>query len=239
MDFKSYYSIIPANVRYDKDLTPNAKLLYAEITSLCNEYGYCWATNDYFAKLYNVSTTSISKWISSLVQNGYITTEIEYKEGSKQILKRYIRIINDPIQEKLNTSLKKVKDPIEEKLKENNKNRILNINNIYIVEIKEIIDYLNEKAGTHYKSTTQRTKDLIKARLNEKFTVDDFKTVIDKKISDWKGTQWEKFLRPETLFSNKFEGYLNQNIVKPKKEQFEEEYEIYPEEEIIKMMMED
>lgn len=212
MDFKGYYSVIPATVRYDSNLTPNAKLLYAEITSLCNEYGYCWATNDYFSKLYNVSTTSISKWISSLVQNGYITTEIEYKEGSKQILKRYIRIINDPIEEKLNTSLRKVKNPIEEKLKENNKNRILNINNIYIVEIKEIIDYLNERAGTNYKTTTQKTRDIIKARLNEKFTVEDFKVVIDKKVSDWKGTEWEKFLRPQTLFGTKFESYLNQNF---------------------------
>lgn len=240
--FKGYYSVIPATVRYDSNLTPNAKLLYAEITSLCNEYGYCWATNDYFSKLYNVSTTSISKWISSLVQNGYITTEIEYKEGSKQILKRYIRIINDPIEEKLNTSLRKVKNPIEEKLKENNKNRILNINNIYIVEIKEIIDYLNERAGTNYKTTTQKTRDIIKARLNEKFTVEDFKVVIDKKVSDWKGTEWEKFLRPETLFSNKFEGYLNQNIVKPKNNskeiiQADREYETYSEEEIMKMMM--
>ena len=242
MDFKGYYSVIPANVRYDKDLTPNAKLLYAEITSLCNEYGYCWASNSYFANLYGVTTVSISKWIKSLAEKGYIETEIEYKKDSKEILNRYIKIIKDPIKEKFNTPQRKVKDPIKEKFKENNKNRILNINNIYIVEIKEIIDYLNEKAGTHYKSTTQRTKDLIKARLNEKFTIDDFKTVIDKKISDWKGTEWEKFLRPETLFSNKFEGYLNQNIVKPKKEQvdsFEEEYEMYPEEEIMKMMMED
>lgn len=239
MDFKGYYSVIPANVRYDKDLTPNAKLLYAEITSLCNEYGYCWASNSYFANLYGVTTVSISKWIKSLAEKGYIETEIEYKKDSKEILNRYIKIINDPIKEKFNTPQRKVKDPIKEKFKENNKNRILNINNIYIVEIKEIIDYLNEKAGTHYKSTTQRTKDLIKARLNEKFTVDDFKTVIDKKISDWKGTEWEKFLRPETLFSNKFEGYLNQNIIKPKKEQFEEDYEMYEEDQIEKMMMED
>ena len=62
-DFKSYYAIIPANVRYDKDLPANAKLLYGEITALCNEKGICWATNDYFAKLYDVSKTSISKWI--------------------------------------------------------------------------------------------------------------------------------------------------------------------------------
>lgn len=212
MDFKGYYSVIPANVRYDKDLTPNSKLLYAEITSLCNEYGYCWASNSYFANLYGVTTVSISKWIKSLAEKGYIETEIEYKKDSKEILNRYIKIINDPIKEKFNTPQRKVKDPIKEKFKENNKNRILNINNIYIVEIKEIIDYLNERAGTNYKTTTQKTRDIIKVRLNEGFTVDDFKTVINKKVSDWKGSEWEKFLRPQTLFGTKFEGYLNQNI---------------------------
>lgn len=110
---KNYYAIIPANVRYDEEITPNAKLLYAEITSLCNEKGYCWANNEYFANLYNVSKISISKWISQLEQNGYIETEIIYKEGTKQILNRYIRIVKYPIKEKFNT-------PIKEKFKDNN-----------------------------------------------------------------------------------------------------------------------
>ena len=78
----------------------------------------------------------------------------------------------------------------------------------------EIIDYLNLVLGTKYKSTTKKTKDCIKARLKEEFTVDDFKVVIDKKSDEWKGTDMEKYLRPETLFGNKFEGYLNQVIVK-------------------------
>ena len=56
---KNFYAIIPAFVRYDKDLQPNAKLLYGEITALTNEKGFCWAENEYFANLYNVSTTSI------------------------------------------------------------------------------------------------------------------------------------------------------------------------------------
>lgn len=74
----------------------------------------------------------------------------------------------------------------------------------------EIVDYLNLKAGTSYRSTSSKTKILIKARYNEKFTIDDFKTVIDKKVLEWKGTEFEKFLRPETLFGPKFESYLNQ-----------------------------
>lgn len=74
----------------------------------------------------------------------------------------------------------------------------------------EIIDYLNEAAGTHYKYGTRKTRDCIKARMNEGFTVDDFKVVIDKKIKGWKGTNMEMYLRPETLFGTKFEGYLNE-----------------------------
>ena len=80
----------------------------------------------------------------------------------------------------------------------------------------EIIQHLNMRAGTKYKSNTAKTKQLIKARLNEGFTLDDFKTVIDKKCVEWCGTEFEKFLRPNTLFGTKFESYLNQNVVKPK-----------------------
>ena len=79
-------------------------------------------------------------------------------------------------------------------------------------EVKEIIDYLNQAAGTKYKYGTRKTKDCIKARMNEGFTVEDFKIVINKKVKEWKGTKQEIYIRPETLFGNKFEGYLNQQI---------------------------
>ena len=78
-------------------------------------------------------------------------------------------------------------------------------------KIKEIVDYLNEKISSHYSYKTQHTKLHINARLNEGFTLDDFKTVIDKKVSEWKGTEFEKYLRPETLFGTKFENYLLSN----------------------------
>ena len=79
--------------------------------------------------------------------------------------------------------------------------------------IKNIIDYFNSVCGTRYKHTTDKTKTHIKARLREGFNLEDFMVVIDKKSKEWIGTDMEKFLRPETLFGTKFEGYLNQTIV--------------------------
>lgn len=76
--------------------------------------------------------------------------------------------------------------------------------------IKEIVDHLNARLGTHYKPTTQATRKLLKARLNEGFTVEEIKTVIDKKAAEWLGNaSMAQYLRPETLFGNKFESYLN------------------------------
>ena len=77
---------------------------------------------------------------------------------------------------------------------------------------KIIVEYLNIKAGTNYLHTTKKTQSCIKARLKEKFTIEQFKIVIDKKCTEWIGTEYEKFLRPETLFGTKFEGYLNAKI---------------------------
>nr|UVM85703.1 MAG: replication initiator protein A [Bacteriophage sp.] len=75
---------------------------------------------------------------------------------------------------------------------------------------EEIVDHLNQRAGTHYKATTANTRKLIRARLREGFTVDEFKTVIDKKCAEWlNNCDMAQYLRPETLFGNKFESYLN------------------------------
>ena len=76
-------------------------------------------------------------------------------------------------------------------------------------EYISIVSYLNDKAGTGFKATTAKTKSAINARLAEGFTLEDFKTVIDKKCAEWIGTDMQKYLRPETLFGTKFEGYLN------------------------------
>ena len=96
---RSYYAIIPADVRYDTDVPSSAKLLYGEITALCNEKGYCWASNDYFASLYSVSKKSISRWIRVLISKGYITSQLIYKENSKEVLYRYLRITPSSVDE--------------------------------------------------------------------------------------------------------------------------------------------
>lgn len=77
-------------------------------------------------------------------------------------------------------------------------------------QYEEIIEYLNQKAGTSFRSRSTDSRKHIHARLDEGFTLQDFKTVIDKKVAEWKGTDYAKYLRPATLFGSKFEGYLNQ-----------------------------
>ena len=75
-DKPNFYAILPAFVRYDTELSANAKLLYSEITSLCNEKGFCWATNSYFANLYGISERTIQNLIKQLNDKDYITIKI-------------------------------------------------------------------------------------------------------------------------------------------------------------------
>lgn len=85
-------------------------------------------------------------------------------------------------------------------------------------EADEIINYLNLRAGTHFRANTPKTIKLIKSRMKEGFTTQDFMKVIEIKVRTWKGTEWDKFLRPETLFGTKFESYLNERV-KPIREE--------------------
>ena len=86
------------------------------------------------------------------------------------------------------------------------------------IPYKEIIDYLNSKTRKNYRDNVQKNRSLIKARWSEGYRLDDFKQVIDNMVKDWSGTKYAKYLRPETLFGTKFDGYLNQgNVVKREK----------------------
>lgn len=83
----SYYAVIPADVRYDEGIPPNAKLLYGEISALVGKDGFCYASNAYFMKLYGFSDPTISRLISQLEKAGYIRREIE-KDNSGQVKRR-------------------------------------------------------------------------------------------------------------------------------------------------------
>lgn len=112
----SYYAIIPANVRYDNTLKANEKLMYGEITCLSQSTGNCFASNDYFARLYNVSKETISRWISNLKKQGYVSTKITYKSDCKTIDKRIITLLT----KKSIPSCEKDQYPIDKKVKDNN-----------------------------------------------------------------------------------------------------------------------
>lgn len=203
----NYFAILTADVRYDDSLKANEKLLYAEITALSNKNGFCNASNRYFSELYKVNKETVSYWIRSLKEKGYIHVEIE-RNNKNQITSRKIYLL----QKNIIPITKNHNSPIMKNHKENNTsiNNTSN-NNIYIVEIEKIVNYLNEKSEKKYKHTTPKTQKYIRARLKEGFDFEDFKTVIDKKCKQWKNnSKMNRYLRPETLFSTKFEGYLNE-----------------------------
>jgi len=158
----SYYAVLTAEVRYSKVLKPNEKLLYAEITALSNMYGHCFATNKYFASLYDVSLETVSRWVSNLERQGFVNRTIKFKEGSRQIDKRFISLAT-PIDEIINTSADdKVKTPIDDKVKGNT--TILNnssIENFYPNEVSllAVSDSYGGVSNQILKSVIQEFKD--------------------------------------------------------------------------------
>lgn len=106
------------------------------------------------------------------------------------------------------------KCPTKTNLLNNSSTILTNIYNNIKDKVSSIINYLNSKVGVMYKASNTKTINLVKARLKDGFTIEDFKTVIDKKVKAWKGTIFEQYLTPFTLFGEKFEVYLNQKIVK-------------------------
>ena len=136
----TYFAIIPADVRYDKDLRPNEKLLYGEITALSDKHGYCWATNRYFAELYEVTPKCVSKWINHLIEKGYLFSKIIYEEDGKTVSQRIICVRpitlqeEPPIHQKEDTPIHQKEDTLSIK----SSNIIIQDNNNTRVNDKEI-----------------------------------------------------------------------------------------------------
>lgn len=115
MESPNYYGILPANVRYDKRLKPMEKIMYCEITALTNKNGYCYASNSYFAELYEVHKNTVGVWVNHLVECGYLRTELIYKAGTKEVQERRL-YISTPVSVAENTesSDKKNSDSVSE-----------------------------------------------------------------------------------------------------------------------------
>ena len=171
----NYYAVIPAEVRYNKKLTPNAKLLYAEITALCNMNSKCTASTEYFCRLYEVSRVSIQKWLKILEDHNYIKRINIYKLNSKQIETRVITLVNIPSKEKFTD------------------NTNININNTNLTD--------SNKKAFFKKPTLDEVKDyciLRKNNIDAEAFIDFYESknfMIGKnKMKDWKAAvrTWER-----------------------------------------------
>lgn len=212
----------------DLKLKGNELIIYACI------YGFTQAENQvfngslqYLAAWTNSTKQGVMKNLKSLEEKGYIE--------KKEIFINRVKFCEYRATE-LTEVLNKVDGGMQQSLTEGVKQSLPNkISSKNITDIiKDIINYLNSRLGTQYKPTTAKTVECIKARIKEGFTFEDFKTVIDKKVDEWKGTDFEQYLRPSTLFGNKFEGYLNARASRSTKKdddkwvQPPEEVEEYP-----------
>lgn len=152
----NYYAILPSSVRYDNRLKPNEKLLYSEITALSNKTGMCYATNKYFADLYDVENETISRWIKHLKELQYIDIEIIYKNDTKEIDKRVIKINGIPIDQNINTY-------------------IPNNQKGYCENSQEGIDEKGKENNTSINNTSMNIKENIKRKVFKKPTLEELK----------------------------------------------------------------
>ena len=161
-------------------------------------------------KRLNLTTQKVRTILKKLEKEGYIQLLTSGSKGKESTLKITIKqqLFNNNVTNKTE-QLQEVED--DKQQQSNNNLTTLSKkkekdNNIYSL----VIDYLNKKANTNYRPTTKNTQSFINARLKEGYTVEDFKKVIDSKSKEWLNTDFEKYLRPATLFGSKFENYLNE-----------------------------
>jgi uncharacterized phage protein (TIGR02220 family) len=189
----------------DLQLKGNELIIYACI------YGFSQAENQvfsgslqYLADWTNTTKQSVVNCLKSLTEKGYIVKTDKIINGVK-FCEYYAKDLNEVYKNFEYPMQKSLTGGIQKSLTNNiDSNNLLN-------NIKDIIYYLNSKIGSKYSYKSKKTQDCIKARFNEidGLTVEDFYTVIDKQHKKWSGTDMAQYLRPETLFGNKFESYLN------------------------------
>lgn len=183
MNQPSFYSIIPAYVRYDVDLKPNEKLLYSEITALSNKFGYCTASNNYFAPLYDVSKETVSRWISHLKKKGYIQVKV-IRAADKTVQQRriYVSAEGEVLTKRSIGYCQKDQDPIDENVKENITRDITTSNNISSSSDQPTTSPQNETVdNSKDQSDEEETK--INSRMNKLlFTIRNFNKTFNQDL---------------------------------------------------------
>ena len=199
----------------EKDMTLDERevlvLLYRHMDFDTNIAGY--TVNQLVVnsdKRLNLTTQKVRTILKKLEKEGYIELLTSGSKGKESTLKITIKqqLFNNNV-----TNISKQLQQVEGGKQQQSNNNVTtlskkkeNNNNIYSL----VIDYLNKKASTNYRATTKNTQSFINARVKEGYAVEDFKKVIDSKSREWLGTDFEKYLRPATLFGTKFENYLNE-----------------------------
>ncbi|MCM2138848.1 conserved phage C-terminal domain-containing protein [Vagococcus fluvialis] len=234
--FSKGYGFMPKLVAKDQELSIEAKAIYSYLASYSGAGLSSFPSTSLILHDLGISENRYLKHRKTLVDKGYLTIKRERLDNG---FSKNIYIINQNPSEVVHLNSVHLQNvgignvgiqnegTISNSFKSNNINS--NSNNKKIlsssdeqddVPYKEIVDYLNLKTSKSYKHSTSKTKSLIKARWNEGFRVDDFKKVIDNKCFEWIGNPgMAKYLRPETLFGTKFEGYLNENNVVPQSQE--------------------
>ena len=199
MEKPNFYGIMPANVRYDKNLKPMEKILYTEITALSNKEGYCFASNSYFGELYEVNKKTVSAWVNNLEKQGYIKIVLIYKQGTKEIIERriYINQKVSPINKNVDTYPQKNGDPIHKKVEDNNTRLILQddvVNNNINITQKEN-DVTETKEQQHQVFVLNLAKKEMSKLCNNQFAVETALMAYRNKIQSlYKFLGKEKFL---------------------------------------------
>ena len=198
-EFKGIW--FPAEVWLDERLTALEKMILMEIDSLDNEDN-CYASNEHLAKFCQCSQSKVSNSISKLKKLGYV--RVKSFDGRKRILESCLTVSIRQTNKKEKSAQQNLEERVLEETSSKEQEHI---------PFSQIIDYLNEKAGTHFRASTPKTQAHIRARLSEGYTVEDFRRVIDVKCAEWLGdAKMAKYLCPDTLFGTKFEKYLNQPV---------------------------
>lgn len=228
------FLMIPVGIARDKELLgkPKTILLMGEIVSMLNVTGEFFMSNSEIAKRLDVSARTVKEYLGLLEKKGLIKRTNVFADQSKKIISGRKITVGDNLGKYIAlgwgselprgsatdfTTLGKPTSPKYNNIKEQN-NRTVNKDKGTAqdaeppIPYKEIIDYLNQKTGAHYKPSSKANQKLIKARLKEGYKLDDFKTVIDNKAFEWQHTDMWQFMRPSTLFSpSHFDDYLNAN----------------------------